>query len=104
MFCGRWAMDFGVSDELLGTLAPILVYWAYSGVYVLCGSSENYRLHSRREENVKNLVSKHTVVKGVLLQQTIQAAVAIILFKVCYVYDFKLFCHNKGTLYNKRRR
>jgi len=74
--------SFGVSDDLLGTVVPILVYWAYSGVYVLCGSSENYRLHSRKEENVKNLVSKQTVVKGVLLQQTIQAAVAILLFKV----------------------
>lgn len=61
MVCGRWALDFGVSDELLGTLVPILVYWAYSGVYVLCGSSENYRPHSRKEENAKNLVSKHTV-------------------------------------------
>lgn len=96
MSCGRWAMDFGsfgVSDELLGTVVPILVYWAYSGVYVLFGSSEKYRLHSRKEENVKNLVSKQTVVKGVLLQQTIQAAVAIILFKVYMLSLWSISLH-----------
>ncbi|KAF8378436.1 hypothetical protein HHK36_029775 [Tetracentron sinense] len=75
-------MDWAVSDELLGTFVPILVYWIYSGIYILLGSFENYRLHSRIDEDVKNLVSKGTVVKGVLLQQAIQAAVAIILFTV----------------------
>ncbi|KAK9090718.1 hypothetical protein Sjap_023895 [Stephania japonica] len=77
-------MEWGVSDELLGTFMPILVYWVYSGVYVLLGSGslDNYRLHSRKDEDVKNLVSKGTVVKGVVLQQAIQALVAIILFTV----------------------
>ncbi|PSS35822.1 Sphinganine C4-monooxygenase [Actinidia chinensis var. chinensis] len=75
-------IDFGVSDELLGTIAPIVVYWVYSGMYMLMGSFENYRLHSVKDENEKNLVSKATVVKGVLFQQTIQAIVSIILFKV----------------------
>ncbi|KAF9626136.1 hypothetical protein IFM89_031263 [Coptis chinensis] len=71
-----------ISDELLGTFLPIVVYWLYSGFYIMLGSFDNYRLHSRKEEDVKNLVSKKTVVKGVLLQQTIQAAVAIVLFTV----------------------
>lgn len=75
-------MGFAISDELLGTFVPILVYWAYSGIYCLLGSFENYRLHSKRDEDEKNLVSKGTVVKGVLLQQTIQAIVAILLFTV----------------------
>ncbi|GLU09411.1 hypothetical protein SLE2022_262750 [Rubroshorea leprosula] len=75
-------MEFAVSDELLGTFVPILVYWIYSGIYVLLGSFENYRLHSKKDEDEKNLVSKGTVVKGVLFQQTIQAIVAIILFTV----------------------
>ncbi|KAF6160027.1 hypothetical protein GIB67_033111 [Kingdonia uniflora] len=44
--------------------------------------ADNYRLHSKSEEDVKNLVTKGTVVKGVLLQQMIQAVVAIILFTV----------------------
>ncbi|XP_010683203.2 sphinganine C4-monooxygenase 1 [Beta vulgaris subsp. vulgaris] len=71
---------FEVSDEILGTFAPIVVYWVYSGIYMLLGSFDNYRLHSRKDEDEKNLVSKFTVVKGVLLQQIVQAVVAIILF------------------------
>ncbi|EYU22423.1 hypothetical protein ABFS83_05G009900 [Erythranthe nasuta] len=71
-----------VSDELLGTVAPIVVYWLYSGIYVLLGSLENYRLHTKKDEDEKNLVSKKDVVKGVLLQQAVQAVVATILFAV----------------------
>ncbi|KAE8719786.1 Sphinganine C(4)-monooxygenase 1 [Hibiscus syriacus] len=73
-------MGFAVSDELLGTVVPIVVYWIYSGIYMCLGSFENYRLHSKRDEEEKNLVSKRTVFKGVLLQQFLQAAVAILLF------------------------
>ncbi|KAK6133671.1 hypothetical protein DH2020_032581 [Rehmannia glutinosa] len=69
-----------LSDELIGTFAPIIVYWLYSGVYVLLGSLENYRLHTKKDEDEKNLVSKMDVVKGVLLQQAVQAVVATILF------------------------
>ncbi|GAB2280281.1 Arf guanine nucleotide exchange factor sbh1 [Dionaea muscipula] len=75
-------MGLEVSDQLLGTFVPIVVYWLYSGIYVLLGSFDNYRLHSRKDEDEKNLVSKGTVIKGVLLQQTVQAMVAIILFTV----------------------
>jgi sphinganine C4-monooxygenase len=71
-----------VSDEVLGTFAPIVVYWVYSGIYVLLGSLENYRLHSKKDEDEKNLVPKKDVVKGVLLQQLVQAVVATILFAV----------------------
>ncbi|KAK9675882.1 hypothetical protein RND81_11G038300 [Saponaria officinalis] len=71
-----------VSDEILGTFAPIFVYWAYSGIYVMLGSLDNYRLHSKKDEDEKNLISKFDVVKGVLLQQFVQAVVALILFAV----------------------
>ncbi|KAH9609529.1 hypothetical protein KSS87_023478 [Heliosperma pusillum] len=71
-----------VSDEILGTFAPIVVYWIYSGIYILLGKFDNYRLHSRKDEDEKNLVPKSTVVKGVLLQQFVQAVVALILFAV----------------------
>lgn len=74
--------NFEVSDEILGTFAPIVVYWVYSGIYMLLGSLDNYRLHSRKDEDEKNIVSKSQVVKGVLLQQTFQAIVAMILFAV----------------------
>ncbi|KAK9272319.1 hypothetical protein L1049_002690 [Liquidambar formosana] len=74
-------MEFGVSDEVLGTFVPIIIYWLYSGIYILSGSCKNYRLHTSKED-AKNLVSKGTVVKGVFLQQSLQAAVAILLFTV----------------------
>ncbi|XP_010258383.1 PREDICTED: sphinganine C4-monooxygenase 1 [Nelumbo nucifera] len=75
-------MEFSVPEELLGTFAQIFVYWLYSGICFLLGSFDNYRLHSRKDEDLKNLVSKGTVVKAVLLQQIIQAIVAILLFNV----------------------
>lgn len=73
-------MGFALSDETMGTIAPILVYWLYSGLYIMLGSCDSYRLHSRKEEDEKNLVSKMTVVRGVLLQQLVQAVVSTILF------------------------
>lgn len=74
---------YHVSDELLGTFLPIIVYWVYSGLYsMLGGVMDNYRLHSKKDEDEKNLVSKKEVVKGVLLQQVVQAAVATLLFAV----------------------
>lgn len=71
-----------VSDEVLGTFLPIVVYWVYSGLYLMLGNMDNYRLHSKKDEDEKNLVSKKEVVKGVLLQQIVQAAVATVLFAV----------------------
>ncbi|THU57232.1 hypothetical protein C4D60_Mb03t01350 [Musa balbisiana] len=76
------AMAFAVSDELLGTFVPIAVYWIYSGIYVLLGDLEKYRLHTKAEENVKNIVSKSSVVKGVLVQQAFQISVSLLLFAV----------------------
>ncbi|XP_051145869.1 sphinganine C4-monooxygenase 1-like [Andrographis paniculata] len=73
---------FQISDELLGTFAPIIVYWAYSGIYTILGSMEKYRLHSKKDEDEKNLVAKKNVVIGVLFQQVVQATVATILYAV----------------------
>lgn len=84
-------MGISISDELLGTFAPIVVYWVYSGIYVLLGYFENYRLHSKKDEDEKNLVSKGTVVKGVLLQQIVQAIVAILLFTVSVFRSSSIF-------------
>ncbi|CAN0923672.1 hypothetical protein LINGRAHAP2_LOCUS33700 [Linum grandiflorum] len=72
-----------ISDELLGTFVPILVYWGYSGIYCLLGWwFEDHRLHTKQDEDEKNLVSKLTVVRGVLCQQVVQALVATLLFAV----------------------
>ncbi|VAI72275.1 unnamed protein product [Triticum turgidum subsp. durum] len=75
-------MAFAVSDELLGTFVPIAVYWLYSGLYIVMDRMEidDYRLHPKGEEEVKNVVSKWTVVKGVLVQQGFQIAVSLLLF------------------------
>jgi hypothetical protein len=82
---------WGVSDEVIGTIAPIAVYWIYGGMYHLLPPLDQYRLHTRKEEDQKNLVSKSAVVKGVLLQQAIQAVVSMLLFIVC---DFSTLSSN----------
>ncbi|XP_068642249.1 very-long-chain aldehyde decarbonylase GL1-9-like [Aristolochia californica] len=69
-----------LSDESMGTFAPIVVYWIYAGFYQLLPPLDGYRLHTRNEEEEKNLVPLSTVVKGVLLQQLVQATVAQMLF------------------------
>ncbi|KAG6624153.1 very-long-chain aldehyde decarbonylase GL1-9-like [Carya illinoinensis] len=69
-----------VSDEAMGTFAPIVVYWLYAGFYQLLPPLDNYRLHSKKEEALKNSVPLSFVVKGVLLQQLVQATVAQGLF------------------------
>lgn len=74
-----------LSDEALAIVVPIVVYWLYSGLYMALGHSismDKYRLHSKEEEDAKNLVSKRDVVMGVLLQQLVQAAVAAATFTV----------------------
>jgi hypothetical protein len=70
MIC--WVLLF--QSWFIGCILGLIFCWL--------GSFENYRLHSKKDEDEKNLVSKGTVVKGVLLQQTIKAIVAILLFKV----------------------
>lgn len=69
-----------MSDETMGALAPIVVYWIYAGVYQMLPRLDRYRMHSRKEEELRNLVSLPTVIKGVLLQQLVQATVALSLF------------------------
>lgn len=68
-----------MSDEVMGTFAPIVLYWVYAGFYHLLPPLDRYRLHTRRDEEKKNLVPFSTVVKGVLLQQLVQAIVALLL-------------------------
>ncbi|KAJ6405527.1 hypothetical protein OIU84_013482 [Salix udensis] len=73
-----------VSDDVMGIFAPIIVYWLYAGFYQLLPPLDGYRLHTRKEEEEKNLVPLSKVVKGVLLQQLLQAAVAHVLFLVSF--------------------
>ncbi|XP_062216997.1 sphinganine C4-monooxygenase 1-like [Phragmites australis] len=73
-------------DELVVTVAPVAVYWVYSGIYeVLLRRTtvlDKYRLHSRRDEETKNIASRKDVVKGVLLQQAIQVAISVAVLKL----------------------
>lgn len=85
-----------VSDEFMGTFAPIIIYWLYAGLYQLLPRLDEYRLHTRKEEEQKNLVTLPTVVKGVLLQQLVQAAVAQVLFLV-RIFPFLL----QGFMFKK---
>ncbi|XVE91479.1 hypothetical protein REPUB_Repub01dG0013600 [Reevesia pubescens] len=75
-------MALATTDELLAIFMPILVYWIYSGFYLMLESLENYKLHSKQEEDEKNLVSRMTVLKGVLLHQISQSVVMFLSFKL----------------------
>jgi len=72
-------------DVVLGIVLPLVVYWLYAGMYhmmmmMMPPALEPFRLHSVQEEEQRNLVSLPQVVKGVLLQQAIQALIALLLF------------------------
>jgi len=73
-------------EELAVTLAPVAVYWVYAGMYELLLARttvlDRYRLHSRRDEETKNIASRKDVVRGVLLQQAIQVAISVAVLKV----------------------
>ncbi|RZC64757.1 hypothetical protein C5167_008453 [Papaver somniferum] len=71
-----------LSDEVMGTFAPIVLYWIYAGIYQLLPPLDQYRLHTRKETDEKNCVALSTVIKGVLLQQLAQATVAHVLFLI----------------------
>ncbi|PWA36828.1 sphingolipid C4 hydroxylase [Artemisia annua] len=49
---------------------------------MLFGTQEKYRLHTKQDEDEKNLVSKANVIKGVLFHQAVQASVTMIIFTV----------------------
>ncbi|KAK3164971.1 hypothetical protein QOZ80_1AG0027230 [Eleusine coracana subsp. coracana] len=74
------------AEELVVTLAPVVVYWVYSGMYeVLLRRTtvlDKYRLHSTRDEETKNIASRKDVVKGVLLQQAIQVTISVAVLKL----------------------
>ncbi|PKU85307.1 sphinganine C4-monooxygenase 1 [Dendrobium catenatum] len=76
-------MRFSLSnDELLATFTPVLVYWIYSGIFMILGDLNNYRLHTKAEEESKNIVSKTTVLKGVLLQQSIHITLSLLFYTI----------------------
>lgn len=75
-------MAIELSDDVLSTFVPIIVYWVFSGMYGLLGYMESSRLHTKSEEDEKNIASKGQVLKGVLLQQLVQVIVVFSLLKL----------------------
>ena len=73
------------------------MYWIATGLYSVLGA-EKYRLHSREEEEMKNLVPKRLVIRVVLLQHLTQAAIAFAFFTVStpssmlHVLSFRMIC------------
>ncbi|KAK8951128.1 Sphinganine C(4)-monooxygenase 1 [Platanthera zijinensis] len=79
------AIDLATLKEyLLPTLVPIVVYWIYSGIYYFIFEHfDDYRLHTKEEEDAKNkAISKGTVAKGVLLCQFIQFSLSFLVLLI----------------------
>ncbi|MCL7028275.1 hypothetical protein MKW94_014139 [Papaver nudicaule] len=62
-----------MSDDVVGLFAPVVVYWLYAGVHHMLPPMENYRLHTKQEFAAKDVVPLPKVIRGVLIQQLIQA-------------------------------
>lgn len=69
-------------EDLLVTFVPIAVYWIVSGIYMILERFDEYRLHTKEEEEAKNVISKSVVAKGLLIQQFIQISVSLLVFMV----------------------
>ncbi|KAG6518389.1 hypothetical protein ZIOFF_021864 [Zingiber officinale] len=63
----------------------------------LLPSLDQYRLHTGKEQEQKNVVPLPSVIKGVLLQQLVQATVAGLMFLVLVASDLILLCHQLET-------
>lgn len=60
-------MAFGFSDEVLAAFVPPLTYWIASGFYeLLAYLRPDSCLHTKEEEDQKNIVSRFTVLKAVI--------------------------------------
>ncbi|XP_039132538.1 sphinganine C4-monooxygenase 2-like [Dioscorea cayenensis subsp. rotundata] len=72
-----------ISEEMLSTLVPPVVYWVVSGIYALLAIYLNeYRLHPKGDAETNNSVSRTTVIKGVLIQQAMQMVVVYMATKI----------------------
>ncbi|KAI3894410.1 hypothetical protein MKX03_016916 [Papaver bracteatum] len=71
-----------ISDETMSIVSPVIVYWLYAGCHHILPPLDNYRLHTKKEKAEKNVVPVPTVIKVVLLQQSISSAVSYLLFWV----------------------
>ncbi|KAI3938685.1 hypothetical protein MKW92_018370 [Papaver armeniacum] len=73
-----------LSDDAMGLIAPVIMYWLYAGVHHMLPPLEKYRLHTKKEFAAKDVVPLPTVIRGVLIQQLIQV---ITLASLTYLMD-----------------
>ncbi|KAH0970344.1 hypothetical protein GBA52_022500 [Prunus armeniaca] len=74
-------INFKNSDEVLGIFVPIFIYWIYAGIVAVIETAfPKYKMQTTEEQDEKNLVSRSTVIKGVLVQQSLQAIIVALLF------------------------
>ncbi|CAG8460859.1 17375_t:CDS:2 [Acaulospora morrowiae] len=71
-----------MSDKHLSLLAPVIVYWLYSGMYHLISVYkvplfDKYRIQNSKETETMNKVSLGEVIKAVLVQQFIQTLLGL---------------------------
>lgn len=73
----------GIPDGILAVVSPILAYWTYAtffhiiDVYQL---AEKYRIHPSAEEESRNKVTLHEVLKDVFLQHIVQTIFAYTMY------------------------
>lgn len=75
----------GIPDGLLALFAPIVAYWVYSTFFHLIDVyelAEKYRIHPSEEEESRNKVRMHEVLRDVVLQHVIQTVTGL------FVYSF----------------
>lgn len=86
----------GIPDGILALIAPLVAYWSYSmffhiiDVYEL---AEKYRIHPSEEEQSRNKVTLHEVIRDVIFQHVIQTVVGLV------VYYFDPIPQTGGELY-----
>jgi sphinganine C4-monooxygenase len=71
-----------MSDEALAVVMPVVTYWIYSIVFHFIMKAqipffEKYRIHTLEEMETKNKVSLYEVLRMVLVQQTLQTILGI---------------------------
>lgn len=68
-------------DKFTSVFAPFAIYWIFSLFFHAIDTSglfEQYRIHEPEDEKKKNRVTVKQVIWGVLLQQVIQTALALV--------------------------
>ncbi|GMM54036.1 sphingosine hydroxylase [Maudiozyma humilis] len=74
----------GVPDGIVAILAPVVAYWAFSGMFHLFDTlelAEKYRIHPKEAVDKANKASRVEVLREVLLQHVIQSLVAYVSYK-----------------------